>query len=215
MQENVENKAERSKQKKKIIIISVVLLLALLLCVGAIALLEGAGDRGEGYEAIPPVDPSKLHETKKEGFDIMEYDEYLALDRTVYLSNKGTGVTISVSDDESGKYGDGFEVMYAVLKMINEGDNDGYNELMGNKKLKKDDFTQQQIYDIIVEMYSEEKKSEGTLSYDEVIYKVKYKIHENNGTYRNNITSDVSRPQYFVINNSSGEFSVVDIIERK
>jgi hypothetical protein len=50
------------------------------------------------------------------------------------------------------------------------------------------------------------------LEYIEYVYKVKYKIHENNGTYRNDILSDASRDQYFVINDSSGEMLVMDII---
>ncbi len=201
--------------KRKIIVISVSLLCTLLLCAGIIALLEGVGGSDTKYEQIAPVDPSKLAQTKEKGFDIMEYDEYLALDRTVYLENKNTGVTVSVDDDTYKDYGDSFEVIYTLLQAIKCGDADTYNELMGDKILEKESFTQQQIYDITVELYSEESKSEGGIAYDEVIYKVRYKIHENNGTYRDNIVSDVSRPQYFVMNDRSGEFEVIEIIEKK
>ena len=47
--------------------------------------------------------------------------------------------------------------------------------------------------------------------YTEYVLIVEYKIHENNGSFRKDIESDASRPQYFVINNSTGEFKVMNI----
>ncbi len=201
-------------QRKKLIIIGVSLLAALLLCIGIIAVLEQA-DSGEERETIPPIDPSLLSETKPEGFDIMEYDEYLALNRLVYFKDGNTGVTMAVDDEDAKTKAKHFKVMYAIIKAINEGDSETYNSFIGNDELKSADFTQQQIYDITLELYSEESKLDGGSAYDEVIYRVRYKIHENNGTYRNNIESDATRPQYFVLDDRTGSFLVGDIIETK
>ena len=86
---------------------------------------------------------------------------------------------------------------------------------MGSKSLKKSAFTQQQIYDIEISQYSKQSLSDKKNGeYTEYVFEVKYKIHENNGTYRNTIQSDVSRPVYFVINDSSGDMLVMDMIEK-
>ncbi len=201
----------RVSQKKKIIIALIVtgaLLLVCALIVGGLRLFENSklDDRTVGT-----VDPLKLEDTKEEGFDIMEYDEYLGYDRNIYL--RENGVELSISESDSGNYGDGFEVMYGVIRAINEGDSRAYNALMGDEELYKSSFTQQQIYGILIQTHSKKTMvGKNNLEYVEYVYKVKYKIHENNGTYRNDILSDTSREQYFVINDSTGEMLVMDII---
>ena len=56
----------------------------------------------------------------------------------------------------------------------------------------------------------EQINSEGK-TYTEYVIMIEYKIHENNGTFRRDVESDVARPQYFVINNSTGEYKVMEI----
>ncbi len=211
MNENVKKKTD-PKKMVRIIIISMIgaLVLCALLIWGLESSLRVDGER----ETLPPVDPSKLHETKDEDFDIMEYDEYLAFDRSIYLNNKSSGVIQSVGEDDCDLHGEGFSVMYRVIVAINGGDHVTYNRYMGKNELKKNKFTQQQIYDIEIVPQSSGSVSEDGASYNEYVFKVTYRIHENNGSYRNTIESDVSRPQYFVINDSTGEFKVMDIIEQ-
>lgn len=214
MNENAEEIKKVKKTKKMVKIIIASMIGALVVLSLLVWLLESVANGEMENETMPPIDPSKLHETKDEDFDIMEYEEYLAYDRSIYIENKGTGVTQSVSEEECRNHGEGFELLYRVIIAINEGDYDTYNSLMGKKALKKEEFTQQQIYDIKVVIQSSGRVSEDGLSYDEYVFKVTYKIHENNGTYRNTIVSDVSRPEYFIINNSTGELLVMDIIEQ-
>jgi hypothetical protein len=201
----------RVSQKKKIIIALIVtgaLLLVCALIVGGLRLFENSklDDRTVGT-----VDPLKLEDTKEEGFDIMEYDEYLGYDRNIYL--RENGVELSISESDSGNYGDGFEVMYGVIRAINEGDSRAYNALMGDEGLRKSSFTQQQIYGILITKESETAVKDGGY-YTEYVYKVEYKIHENNGSFRRDIESDASRPQYFIINDSTGELLLMDVINR-
>ena len=209
--EIIEATDAKKGQKKKIItafIITGALLLVCALIVGGLRLWEN----GEWEDrTVGTVDPLKLADTKEHGFDIMEYEEYLRYDRNIYL--RDNGVEVSISESDSTNHGDGFAVMYQVIRAINEGDSRTYNALMGDKKLHKPGFTQQQIYGIQIQTYSKKTMvGKNNLEYIEYVYKVKYKIHENNGTYRNDVLSDASRDQYFVINDSSGEMLVMDII---
>ncbi len=211
MKENEVNQAHtKPRDKKKPLIIAACLAGALVLCAVLIAILESVGEGDIEYETYPPLPDNKLYETYPEDFDIMEYEEYLSFDRNIYRNDTNTGVTVSVDREQAAKYGEDFLLLYDVIIAINEGDRDSYNSYMGNARLEKGEFTQQQIYDILITPYSSSEEK----GYEEITYKVTYRIHENNGTYRNTIESDKSRPQYFIINNSSGEFKVADILEQ-
>ena len=48
------------------------------------------------------------------------------------------------------------------------------------------------LYNITVTFYSTEKQDDGSVL---TSYKLEYMIYENNGTYRRDIGSDMSRPQ--------------------
>ena len=214
MDENKKEAKKRMDPKKKVKIIIASMIGALILCILLAWLIDVITNKKGEYIAPPPVDPLKLHETKDEDFDIMEYEEYLNLNRNVYRNDRDAGVSESIDEDNCTLYGQPFEVMYRVIRAINEGDHVVYNYYVGESSLKKQPFTQQQIYDIVIVPYSYERVTEESFSYDQYIFKVTYKIHENNGTFRNNIVSDVSRPEYYYINNKTGEFKVMKIIEQ-
>ncbi|MBE6646190.1 MAG: hypothetical protein E7611_00950 [Ruminococcaceae bacterium] len=214
MDENKKEAKKRMDPKKKVKIIIASMIGALILCILLAWLIDVITNKKGEYIAPPPVDPLKLHETKDEDFDIMEYEEYLNLNRNVYRNDRDTGVSESIDEDNCTLYGQPFEVMYRVIRAINEGDHLVYNYYVGESSLKKQPFTQQQIYDIVIVPYSYERVTEESFSYDQYIFKVTYKIHENNGTFRNNIVSDVSRPEYYYINNKTGEFKVMKVIEQ-
>ena len=214
MNESNEKIVKRKDPGKMVKIIIASMIGALVLLALLVWLLESvAGDGGE-RETLPPVDPLKLHETKEEDFDIMEYDEYLDLDRNVYLNDKHSGVVQSITEEDCDNHGAPTGVLYRVLMAIRAGDHAEYNNYMGQKFLKKDSFTQQQIYDIEISPYSSGTVKDDGGAYNEYVFKVTYRIHENNGTYRNTIESDVSRPQYFIINDSTGKLLVMDIVEQ-
>lgn len=204
---------QRKKKKTKIIIIAVFAVSAILLAIFALApdLLEGGGNVER--ETLPPIAPEKLHETKEEDFDIFEYDEYLKYDRTVYLDDKQTGVRISIDESTAGQYGEGIKLLYDLIGVMIAGDCEAYNSMVADSVGHYESFTQQQIYDIVITKHSMSDKEEKGKTYTEYVFQVEYKIHENNGTFRNTVESDSSRPQYFVINNSTGKLLVMDIID--
>ena len=208
---------KRINKRQRLLVIIIAVAVGLFIVIGAVtALLEGlSGDSNGSGGEVETVDPWLLDETKPEDFDIMEYEEYLALDRTIYRYDKYTGVTVSVSEDEYDLYGKEFELLCYVLRAINEGDVETYNGYMGDEDLEKGWFSQQQIYAIEISLYSSNELTDKEgMAYSEYVFEVRYKIHENNGTYRNTVDSDETRPQYFIINDSQGELLVMDILEK-
>ena len=215
---NTQNKVKKPKKKldpkKKVKIIIISMIAALIVCALLIWLIDAFLNKGAQYEAPDPVDPSKLWETKDEDFDIMEYDEYLKLNRSIVRYDKNAGTHESVSDDMCHIYGEAFEVVYRIIKAINAGDHVVYNYYIGNSLYYKEDFPQQQLYDITIIPQGSERVSSNGVSYDEYVFEVTYRIHENDGTFRNTIEPDASRPEYYYVNNKSGEYKVDRIIEQ-
>lgn len=198
--------------KRQVKIIIACMIGFLIVCALLIWVIDTFIGKGQGYKA--PDISDKLWETKPEGFDIMEYDEYLNLNRTIFRKDKNTGVRESVSDDMCHIYGEAFEVVYHVIKAINAGDHVVYNYYMGYSILEKDDFPQQQIYDITIIPKGVQTISNGGKTYDEYKFEVTYRIHENDGTFRNTIDPDASRPEYYYVNNSTGEYKIMNIVEK-
>ena len=204
---------QRKKKKTKTIIIVVFAVSALLLAIFSLApgLLEG--NQTPERETLATIAPEKLHETKEEDFDIMEYEGYLKYDRTIYLDDKFTGVKVSIDDSTKGSYGEGLELLYNLIEVIIAGDSETYNSMVSESVGHYDSFTQQQIYDIVITKHSTADMEENGKSYTEYVFVLEYKIHENNGSFRNTVESDSSRPQYIVINDSTGKLLVMDIID--
>lgn len=211
---NEEKRAEQiaaAKKNKKIIFIVFGITVAILVVLSVIVGILQKSDTGPDVETWGTVDPSLLHETKDEDFDIMEYDAYLSLNRTITYFE--SNMTVSVDDSTVSSYDEGFQLMYELVKCMIAGDNEGYNFYVYPKDEQEEPFTQQQIYDVVLTRQSYTQKQGESGSYTEIVYKLEYKIHENNGTFRNDIEPDASRPQYFVINNSMGDMMVMDIVE--
>ena len=218
---NEENKSEilrmsaDSRRKNKIIIICVFAAsLAILLICSLIPGLLREDNGGKTQREDYTVDPSKLADTKEEDFDILEYEEYLKLDRSVQYCYT-PGVRIGVNDNTLSKYDASFAVVYKLIGTLISGDSEAYNSLVHESVGHFDSFTQQQIYDIVITKHSETTKQGGSGEmYSEHVYVVEYKIHENNGSYRKDIESDACRAQYFVINNSTGKLLVMDMFAK-
>lgn len=158
------------------------------------------------------IDPSKLHETKEKEFDIMEYEEYLDLNRVIIFSEKDTGVSYSLDDSNFTGFGEDVRLMYELISAVIAGDSEKYNDLVHKDVGHYESFTQQQIYDIFLTRESKSSVNANGNTYTEYVMKVEYKIHENNGSFRSDIESDASRPQYFVIDNSTGELLIMNVV---
>lgn len=205
--------AEKHRRTKAIIIACFVGSLVLLLVCTAIPGLLNGGSVSREEETLAPVDPSKLCDTKEEDFDIMEYEGYLKYDRNVYLDDPRTGVRVSVDEASVEQNGEAFALIYHLLQAVIAGDSETYNSLVSQDVGHYESFTQQQLYDIVITKRSETQLEGKSGTYKEYVLMVEYKIHENNGTFRNTVVPDASRPQYYVINDSTGTLLVMDIID--
>ena len=200
---------KRKNKKTKMIIIIVFAASLLLLLASAIVPQFFAEEEEDNYKEYPPIEPSKLYETKEEDFDIMEYDEYLNRDRNIYFleGSRDSYTKTSVTEKEASKLGEDVLFIYELLNAVIDGDVDTYNDMVA-EELEKESFTQQQLYDIKI---SRSRPNEGE-DYDYVL-RVEYKIHENNGTYRNNILPDATRYQLFCLKSVGKKLVAAAIIE--
>ena len=91
------------------------------------------------------------------------------------------------------------------------GEYNEYNKLFTEEYYKSNEpyysFTQQMIYDIRIE-----RLSETVIDGEDVFYyNVSYKIHKNNGTFRNDIGSDGSKTLCFKLVNKNGTILIDSI----
>ena len=203
---NVQNKKNFNL---KIIIFLSVLLVALILIMIITGAISDHSQKAADEEIT--IDPSKLAETKEEGFDIMEYAGYLNLNRTIMVYESGFGVSYSIDQENYANVGPDIKIVFELIGAIIAGNSNIYNDLINDSSKHYDSFTQQQIYDVEITRESMNQINSDGKIYTEYVLIVEYKIHENNGSFRKDIESDASRPQYFVINNSTGEFKVMNI----
>lgn len=202
--------ARNTRKKLIIIIAAAVVVLALI---SAVVLILGANGAEDTYTPYPPIDPSQLADTKAEDFDIFEYDEYLKYNRVIMLGDKSTGVSESIDEATYKNYGDGVKLMYEMVQAIINGDSKAYNSMVSEAVGHYESFTQQQLYDVRISRVSQTQIEGKSGAYTEYVFELEYKIHENNGSFKNNLLSDSARPCKVVINDASGKLLVVDIIE--
>ncbi len=200
------------EKRKKILTIIAVLFIALLLIsiISDSGILEnlfsGNGDGDRETEKIVLCDPN---------FDenIFEDPEYMEKERYVLFYNGIESVLLSneaaynVAGPTSVLFGDYFNAL------IN-GDSEAYNKCFSGAYLSKHGekgaFTMQKLYDIEVELQSEEILDQNT--YEERVvskYIVYYRIMDNNGTFRDDIPSDTNRPQIYEVINKKASGSIL------
>lgn len=211
------NKPQNQAKKlggNKILVIIIASSVAFIAVITLILVLLASGglDQKEG-KPYPPLDPSELSETKEEGFDIFKYDEYLECNRVVMLKDRNSGVSQSIDDNTYKSQGEGVAIVYEMLQAIMAGDAEAYNSIVAESVGHYEGFTQQQLYEMIITRESQETVQGNNGSYYEYVFTVEYKIRENNGSFKNNLPSDTSRPFTVVVNNSSGDMQIVSIAE--
>lgn len=150
-----------------------------------------------------------IHYPIDHNYDIMSDLEYLDLDRRLYL--KLGSETIAV--DEYPKEDMGEDVLFFVnyFDLAIAGDYNAYNKLFTDNYYKYNEpyssFTMQMIYDMNVEKLGESTADGETVYY----YNVSYKIHKNNGTFRNDIGSDGCKTLHFTLIKKDGKILIDSI----
>ena len=135
--------------------------------------------------------------------NILEYDAYLAHNREVYYYDNaaGYGARDTVTEEHTDAK---LRFLYEYLQSIINGDHVTHNACFNNvyyqTSAPKPDFAQQMLYDIVICYESTEAGQNGDRL---VTYVLTYKIMQNNGTFRTDIGSDMSRAQYLTLHEYS------------
>ena len=150
--------------------------------------------------------PEKEAETKKDLYfypvsdqNVFENSAYLAKDRQIYYCENpdGSGRTAVLSEDEN--FDAKVRFLEGYLNCLILGDETALRALCTENYLKRNeipDFTQQMLYDMHLYYYSTEVQQDGGQL---VTYRLEYKFYQNNGTYRRDVGSDGSKPEYLVL----------------
>lgn len=147
------------------------------------------------------------------------YDDkvYMQLDRGFYFEDPSYGTTISFDpetlEDIPAEYKQPVELLTKYVLAAIEG-NDGKIEKLLSKKFFKDGFkakygfTAQKIYETKFSIYEQDSIKENGDTWQCWSFWVSYKIRQNNGTFRDDMGSDCSRKELFVITYRDGKMEI-------
>ena len=190
-----ELKAQSQRLKKRILIIMVCVVGAVILLFALIKLLDRINERNVG---VP--EGTYTFYSPYQG-DIMEYQPYIEKDRNVYYcaNPSGYGEVRSIKEGDD-TIDANVWFLYDYLHTIIAGDSTAYNAYFNNTFFKDNDpktsFSPQMLHNMNITYRSEEKDKNGEKL---VTYLVEYMIHRNDGTFRRDVDSDASRPQYITL----------------
>ena len=153
--------------------------------------------------------------------NIYEDPEYLALIERGFIdyTDYETNLTLAVNYEDAIDYGEDVLFMVDYIYAIVAGDAEAYNEFFSDEYYKKnepkDEFTMQKLYEVNISKVSQTKESDKAgNTYNKYQYIVKYKILDNNGTFRNDFNTG-TKEQYILFTNKTGEFLIDGITTPK
>ena len=196
--------------KKKILLSLAILLGALVVVFGVVKLLEllpkkDAGVPDGTYSFYAPY-----------AGDIMEYPAYLELNRAIkYCADpQGYGLTQEVNESTRGDLDPEVIFLCDWIKTIIDGDavvyNDCFSEAYWEENPRNYSFHQQMLYNITLTYQSTEPVS---AEEKRVTYRLEYMIFQNDGSYRRDIGSDMSRPQSVTVSSrTDGTIAIESIV---
>ena len=153
--------------------------------------------------------------------NIYEDPEYLSLIERGFIdyTDYETNLTLAVNYEDAIDYGEDVLFMVDYIYAIVAGDAEAYNEFFSDEYYKKnepkDEFTMQKLYEVNISKVSQTKESDKAgNTYNKYQYIVKYKILDNNGTFRNDFNTG-TKEQYILFTNKTGEFLIDGITTPK
>ena len=200
---------ENSKRMKKriLIILGCVLagLLLLFLCVQVLQWVQALHASKNNAK-----DPNISFYPTYEG-DILKNEQYLERNRLVYYCDDpyGYGVTKAITNENRSEFNAQVLFLYQYVQLIIAGDEDAYNACFSEDYFKDADpqgpFSPQMLHNIKIRYYMRE-------SANVVTYRLDYMIYRNDGTFRRDIGSDVSRYQLITVRtDGNGEIWIDEI----
>lgn len=216
--EEQSRQAKESTRRLKRSMIIVIICMAVFVAVAfpLISFLDRL-QSGQTEEETKPLPPSSINfATPDYEYNIMEDNDYLQLNRRIYICDERSGMTEELTDQNITGYGPSAAVLRDCINAIIAGDADAYNALFSDNYFSNHDpeapFTMQRLYDIKLTKVNETTVQGEKGAYTQYEYEVEYKIRLNDGTYRTDIGHDESKKQYFILSDSTSEEVLIDRI---
>ena len=190
-------RSQSRKMKRRLILI----LTCVVGCLILISVLIKILDTVIGKDEIGVPDGTYEFYPTYEG-NILENPDYLELNRQVSYCNdpSGYGLTQSITDENRADFDANTLFLYDFLQTIIAGDASAYNacfhETYYKDNERKTSFSPQMLYNMEITYQSSESGESGDKL---VTYLLEYMIYRNDGTFRRDIDSGASRPQYITL----------------
>ncbi|MBQ1229849.1 MAG: hypothetical protein IIX80_02335 [Clostridia bacterium] len=201
-----EQKLRDAKKTKKKILIAFGAILAVILF---LFLLIFAIEKITASIFAPKAPEYKFYPTYTG--DIMKNQGYLNLNRDVVYAydSTGFGFSTSITEDEWESFDGEVRFLYNYLQIIISGDSEAYNACLSQNYIKKygtvADFPPQMLYEMKISYYRTDNDGGK-------VYKMEYKFYRNDGTFRDDVGSGMSRPQYIkVVKDDTGAYKIENI----
>ena len=193
-----------SKRKKKFIIVfaGITSLIVLLLGIILFDYLEEDSDKNHRE------DFNLYFYAPNYEFNILEDPEYIELNRVI--SYKFGAVTKTVLPENYSAIDPLLPFISSLLDTMIAGNYDAYANFFSTNFKKENElpkkFTMQRIYNVTIEKISDPDTEHGYL------YMIDFMISKNDGTLRNDVESDASKPWYVSIITENGEYKIDKIV---
>ena len=206
---------EKSAKNKKILIRVICIVVATL-----VVLMAASFAMNLYLERKAEKDAQKIHlNFAPADYDenIFEDQEYINLIKNGFIdyTDYATNLTLGIDYSDALGYGADVQFMVEYIYAIIDGDVKAYNSFFSDEYYKKNDpkenFTMQKLYEVNIARVSETQKTDKSgNTYNEYQYIVKYKILDNNGTFRNDFNAG-TKEQYIFFTNKTGDFLIDSI----
>ena len=173
-----------------------------------------------GPENSPKNSQNSVHTYQDSEFyepyegNILDNKEYLGLDRKVYYSD-GSGMETSIEEDNITSFDRSVLFLHYYIQTIIAGDHEAYNACFNDayyaQNAPKGKFNPQMLYGAKITFSSRTNDNADIL----ITYKLEYMIHRNDGTFRRDILSDASLPQYITLRIDSQSSILIEKISDK
>ena len=206
------NEAEKSSKSKKILIkiICIVVAVIIFMIAASFGMNVYLEKRAEKNAQKVHLDfaPADYEE------NIFEDQEYIKLIENGFIdyTDYETNLTLGINYENAIDHGEDVLFMVDYIYAIIAGDAEEYNEFFSEEYYKKnepkDKFTMQKLYEVNISKVSQIKETDKSgNTYNEYQYIVKYRILDNNGTFRDDFNSG-TKEQYIFFTNKTGGFLI-------
>ncbi|MBQ2724815.1 MAG: hypothetical protein IJP32_05685 [Clostridia bacterium] len=215
MNEEIKNDLKLDKKKKKKRMLIGILIVTVLAAISYVLL-----ENPQIFETKKDKSPTSMYSDKLYSYvfypsdyslDVTKDETYMGYDRLLHY--KSGNVTIDVSEEDAADYNDAVAFFVEYFRTVIAGDADTYNTYFTDAYYESADpygrFAPQMLYDMLIEQLSENTTDDGVTRWG---FNVSYKIHRNDGSFRNDLPSDASKKLYFELVGDKSGFVQIDRI---